>query len=262
MQLHLTSGSDRSPRPAPTVVGRLALALSLALLATSVASAVMPRMGACGACATHQGAWELVAPLGVIGYGFLAAVGWLGRLLLFSIGGAVAAGVHTVLLAAMLVEGRLCPLCVIACALAAGLFLVILAGASSRARLVAGAYLPALIIASGPVAWALAHERAAEVERQAFAHAIRQADPREALAIQVFEQDQCGYCRDFREFYVPRLERDFALQVRVRFLPATASTWVRRTPTIVVEGGPIYEGLPASYHELRSAVEKALGARK
>ena len=241
---------------------RLAIALSAALLVVSIGAALLQHLDACGACATHQGPWALVAPLGGVGYAVLTAVGCLGWFRLFRLGAATAAAVHTALVAAMLARGQFCLVCGVAAGIASGLFLVTLVRSTSRVKFVAGVYLPLLILASGPTAWALARERAAEHGRQDFIRAIQGPTRQDRLTIQVFEQDHCGYCRDFREFHLPKLEREFHDQIHVRFHAATATGWVRRTPTIVVEGGPVYEGLPENYQELRSAVEQALAARK
>jgi len=251
---HSTSGPDRPPR--------LALALSAALLVLSIAAAATQYLALCGGCAIHQGPWTLVAPLGVLGYGALTAIGFRGPHRLFTVGAAVAAGIHTVLVLAMLARGRLCLLCGVAAVLAAALFIVTLARSTARVKMVAFAYLPAVLLASSPAAWALARERAAEHGREAFIRAVRAPGIEDCLSIQVFEQDHCGYCRDFREFYLPRLKREFGSRVRVDFHAATETGWVRRTPTIVIEAGPVYEGLPKNYLELRLAVEQALAARK
>lgn len=262
MRIDPTPSFDRVAGPTPSKLDGVALALSLTLFAVSLAAFALQLLAVCGACTMRQGPWMLVAPLGVIGYGVLTTLGGLGRHRLFRIGAAVAAGVHTVLLAAMLAGERMCALCVVAATLAAALFFAVLVRSTSRLRMIAGAYLPAVVLASGSAAWALAQDRDAERRREAFVRRIRDIQAREGLTLQVFEQDHCGYCRDFREFYLPRLERDFRHELRVRFLAADASGWVRRTPTLVVEGGPIFEGLPRDYQELRSAVEEALRTRK
>jgi len=252
------SFSNRPSRAAP--------ALAAALLLTSIVAFALQETGACGSCALRQGPWSFVAPAGVIGYSALVAIGFLSPYRLFPIGSAIAASVHTVLLATMVILGRLCPVCIGAAVLALALFVVSLVRCPFRMRLIAAVYVPAVLLASGPAAWALAHEEALETERQAFVRAIQESrfkpDRDSVLTIQVFEQDHCGYCRDFREMYLPRLERDFGDRMRVRFLPATATNWVRRTPTIVIEGGAVYEGLPETYSELRAAVEEALSSGK
>jgi len=253
---------DNLSHPASGRPSQLALALSVALFAMSVGAMAVQRLALCGACALSHGPWAIVAPLGAASYGVLFFVGLLGRKGLFSVGTALAAGTHTALVGAMLARGQLCLLCVIAAALAGGLFLVTLLRAASRTRMIACAYLPAVLLVSGPTAWALAQERAVESDRDAFVRAIQRHDLQDRLTIQVFEQDHCGYCRDLRDFYLPRLEREFSNRIEVRFLQATDTVWVRRTPTIVVEGGTIYEGLPESYIVLRSAVNAALAARE
>jgi hypothetical protein len=248
------SACDRIDRPA--------LAISAALLVLSVGAVALQHLALCGGCAINQGSWTLVAPLGVLGYGALTAIGCRGPGRLFTVGAAVAAGIHTVLVLAMLARGRLCLPCGVAAVLATALFVVTLARSGARGKTVAFAYLPAVILASGPATWALARERAAERGREAFIRAVRAPGVEDCLSIQVFEQDNCGYCRDFREFFLPRLEREFGNQIRVNFHAATETGWVRRTPTIVIEAGPVYEGLPKNYLELRLAVEEALAARK
>lgn len=253
---------DFRSTPGPDRPTRLALALSAALLVLSIAAAALQHFALCGGCAIHHGPWTLVAPLGLLGYGALTAIGFWGFRRMFRVGTAVAAGVHTVLGFAMLARGRLCLLCGVAAVLAALLFVVTLARSTARVKMVAFAYLPAVILSSGPATWALARERAAEDGREAFIRAVRVPGVEHGLSIQVFEQDHCGYCRDFREFYLPRLKGEFGSRIRVDFHAATATGWVRRTPTIVIEAGPVYEGLPRNYPELRFAVEQALGARK
>jgi len=256
MDLRSTTGPQDPPRPA--------LVLTVALLAISVSAGVVQHLAAsCGGCMVQKGPWTLVAPLGVLGYGALAALGWWGCRRLFALGAAVAAGVHTALVAAMMARGRICPLCVAAAVLAVALFVVVvLARSGGRLKMVACAYLPSVILSSGPISWALAQERAADRERESFARALQGPGPQDRITIQVFEQDHCGYCRDFREFTLPRLEEEFRDRIQVRFLPALAAAWVRRTPTIAIEGGPVYEGLPQDYADFRAAVERAIAARK
>ncbi|MBI2901132.1 MAG: vitamin K epoxide reductase family protein [Planctomycetes bacterium] len=245
---------------------RLALALSVALLLVSIVAVAIQHLQLCGGCALRQGLFSAVAPGGVFGYGALAVIGWLGPWRLFPWGAAFAAAVHTVLVAAMVMHGHLCIVCVVAATLALALFVVMIVRSNSRLKLIAFAYVPAAILAAGPTSWALAHDEAMKKERDAFIRAIRDSHFTEGaadvLTIQVFEQDHCGYCRDFRELYLPRLEREFGPRIRVRFLSATATTWVRHTPTIVIETGLVYEGLPRDYSEIRSAIEAALAARK
>ncbi len=255
MDLRSTTGPQQPPR--------LALALALALFAASIGAGVVQHLAAsCGGCMVQEGPWTLVAPMGVLGYGALATLGWSGRPRFFTVGAAVAAGVHTVLVAAMLMRGRICPLCVAAAILAGALFVVVLVRSRSRLKMIACGYLPAVILAAGPISWALAQERAADREQEAFARALQGPRPQDRITIQVFEQDHCGYCRDFREFTLPRLEQEFRGRIQVRFLPAIATAWVRRTPTIAIEGGAVYEGFPEDYADFRAAVERALAARK
>lgn len=237
----------------------LALAISAALFVISAGTTALERLAPCAACATHQGPWASVAPLGAAGYAALTAIGVLGRPRLFATGTAVAAGIHTALILAMLARGRFCTPCALAAAMAGALFATTLARSRTPGRMFAFAYLPAVLLASGPVAWALAREQASAREREHFVRAPRAGS---SLSIAVFEQDHCGYCRDFRDLYLPRLEREFGSRIRVDFHAAASTAWVRRTPTIVIEGGPVYEGLPPHYLELRRAVEEALAARE
>lgn len=250
------SGAPRLPR--------VSLALAGALLVASVVALAIQETGACGGCQVRDGAWKFVAPAGIAGYAVLLVFGFLSPQHLFPIGAAIAAAVHTVLVVAMLVLGKVCFICVSAAALALALFVILLIRSNARVKIVACVYVPAVLVASGPTAWALAQEETRENERQAFIQAVHGSGSSRdaALTIQVFEQDHCSYCRDFRELYLPRLERDFGGRVHVRFLPATATRWVQRTPTIVIEGGPVYEGLPETYSELRVAVERAMSSGK
>lgn len=245
---------SESPR-----IPRIAVAFSAALMILSIAAVVLQATGDCGSCAVRNGPWYLIAPLGALGYAALTVAGLLRSCRVFSTGSAMAAAMHTVLVAAMVLQERFCALCAIAAALAIAMLLIVLGQEERPGTLLLRIYLPVLLVAAGPTGWALSNERALATDRQAFARAIHRTDP---VAIQVFEQDQCGYCRDFRAFYLPQLDREFRDQVRVLFLPATAASWVRRTPTIVIEGGPIFEGLPVNYAELRSAVAGALDSRK
>lgn len=231
-----------------------------ALFLTSVIALVLQQIGACGSCAIHQGPWTFVAPAGVIGYAVLVAIGFLSPQHLFPIGAMIAAALHTVLIAAMAVTGKFCPICIVAAALALALLVVTLVQNPLRVKLLAWVYVPTLLVASAPALWALGHEDVLKGERDAFVRGLQNRDS--VLTIQVFEQDHCSYCRDFREVYLPRLNRDFGDRVRVRFLEATSTTWVRRTPTIVIEAGPIYEGLPENYTDLKTAVDQALSSGK
>ena len=81
------------------------------------------------------------------------------------------------------------------------------------------------------------------------------------LKVDVFEMDHCPYCRDFRDFYLPRLEKDFGHRVKVSFHDAQTASWVERTPTIAIQGGVVFEGLPREYDHLYQAIFRSLSER-
>ena len=82
-------------------------------------------------------------------------------------------------------------------------------------------------------------------------------DGGEILVLDVFELSSCGYCKDFRRGFAPRLQKDFP-SVPIRYHDAAAVNWVERTPTILIGGELAFEGLPGRYKDLAQAVGLSL----
>ncbi len=236
-----------------------AAGLVLALLALWVEA-----IGGCGGCRRGTSETLVVAGAGTLAYTVLLTVAMLNREALFHIGVFVAAAVHTVLVVWMIVKHEACPVCI-------GAAVAALANAGFALRhgaplaLVDRVYVPAVLAASGLVfAAIIAEERVAGHSEAKARHAVREATvaaPSGRLAILVYENDHCPYCREFREQYEPALNREFGGDVEIRYFNAESVAWVRRTPTIVVENGPVYEGLPVELAVLSRAVSEARARR-
>lgn len=238
----------------------LAIAVSAALFLISVCALVVQELGWCGTCSADVTHDRAIGLAGCVGYALLTIIGVLGYVRTFAFGAAVAAGVHTVLFGKLLESGSLCAICLLAALTAALLVMVVLAQAKRSRKLVAWGYLPTVLVATLAATAFAAKAEAAKLQFAQFLAATR-ADGA-PLTVRVFEQAHCPYCQDFRDYYLPRLQQEFGDRLQVSFLPATAAAWVRRTPTIAVEAGEIFEGLPANYSDLRAAVSQALAARK
>ncbi len=236
-----------------------AAGLVLALVALGVEA-----LGGCGSCRRGTSETLVVAVAGTLAYTALLTVALLNRESFFHIGVFVAAAVHTVLVVWMIVKQEACPVCI-------GAAVAALANAAVALRhgaplsLVDRVYVPAVLAASGLVfAAIIAEERVAGHSEAKARHAVREAAvaaPAGRLAILVYENDHCPYCLEFRERYEPALNREFGEGVEIRYFNAEGVAWVRRTPTIVVESGPVYEGLPVELATLTRAVSDARARR-
>lgn len=257
--------NERLALPAPVRAATLIqLAVAIAVFAVEV-------LDICVGCETGGLRLRLVIALvGVVGYGLIALAANFGRVGILYAGLAIAAGVHVALVGWMVAEGELCLTC---SAAAAGLVVLVIVALVWRSlpwravfRLVHVAFVPAALLA-GIFAWGAARadaDRKSERDIQIARGYV--FSPRPAMAsgdapplrIAVYESEHCPYCLEFREDYLPRLNREFKGQVEVRFLEARSASWVRRTPTILVEGGPVWEGLPVRYSDLRDVVAEEL----
>jgi len=254
----------------PCPVPRRELALvGLQVVLASIALG-LDLVEACGACTRTTPFHMAIAAVGVASYLALLALGATGFRGLFYTGIFVAGGIHTALLLWMMETQSFCLPCVASTAVALALIALAIRSGRPVTRLVERAFLPALLLTGGVC---FASEAIQDARKEAW---VREAlPPREAtispedgpaparpVTVAVFEQDHCPYCREFRERYLPRLEHDFGPKIAVRFLPVEAGSWVRRTPTIAIESGPVFDGLPRQYEDLRRAVEETLATRR
>lgn len=245
-------------------------AAAWAQLAIAGAAFFVEVLGICGGCETGGPRIRLaIASAGLAGYACLALAGELGRARLFHVGLAIAAGIHSALVLWMAAAGALCLTCAIAAAGVATLLTVSLVWRTLPWRtlwgLFRGAFVPALLLA-GVFAWSAARAEAARETEQELAITRGQVFPPRPISVEgalplriaVYESERCPYCLEFRADYLPRLKRDFKGRIEIRFVDAREATWVRRTPTILVEGGPVWEGLPLRYADLRDVVAEEL----
>ena len=112
------------------------------------------------------------------------------------------------------------------------------------------------------IAQAYESERRTDVREMAAAQDTSEANA--PLRITVYEQPGCGHCEDFRTYYLSRLRSDFGHSVDVSLLHYTEASWVRATPTVVIEGisGPAMVGLSMPYEDLREVIVTRLSARR
>ncbi len=254
-----TSSTAKRPLKAQVLLALLGLILAaVALVAESV--------GGCRACGPGDGTRLAIAIGGTAGYLGLAAVGLGGFGAAFHAGVIAAAAVHTALATWMATVGTLCPLCVAIALAAFGNAALGLALGHTPAMLLERIYVPTLLVTSGLVFVAIAKDGTALAERHAAAQ-VALSEPHRGrpatgatIRVLVYENDHCGHCRDFRDAYAPQLAKEFESRVAVEYRDAATAPWVRRTPTIAVEGGPVFEGLPIRYEDLRGAVEAALAS--
>ncbi len=243
------------------------VALAVVGLLLAIASLASETMGICGSCGDGNGIHIGIGAAGTLGYLGLAIAALAGFESLFQIGVLAVAAVHTALATWMVTIGGLCPICIAAALAAFANAAVGLATSRTPFALLERTFLPTLLVASGVVFAVVVHEGRDQAERVTSARRDLAATAPPTLAsrgsairLLVYENDNCGYCQEFRDGYAPLLARDFGSRVAVEFREAVSASWVRRTPTIAIEAGTVFEGLPLRYEDLRSAVEAALGA--
>jgi hypothetical protein len=255
-----------APRVPRLHVGLAGLQFALALLALGLG---LTR--ACGSCSRGGDVHLMVAGVGSAAYLALVFLGVQGHARLFSTGVFLAGGVHMALGISMVLGAIFCPTCAASLGVALLLMVLVQKSLPEDLRLLGRAFLPALLVTGAGMLGPWAKEESRGVERSRVTR-VRSAEPpaltRAAslgpVHVTVYEKTDCGYCRDFREFYSPRLEQDFGPAVEITFLPAERASWVERTPTIAIEGGNVFEGLPRTYEDLHDAVaqtRRVLGAR-
>lgn len=255
--------------------GHVALAgVQLALSGIAVAVDVAKL---CSGCEV-RGIWGVenlhlwIALAGSLAYLSLVLLGVFDRAKLFYFGVMSAAGVHTVLAAWIWTQSLACFPCIASAVVAAILAAAALGSRRAPWHLVERAYVPVLLASACFSYLAIAEAASIEETRERGIEAFRQeieAGPagrgtaeRGRTVVRVFESDECPYCAEFRDAYLPRLRRDFGDAVEVRFADARSTNWVRRTPTIALENGLVFEGLPERYGDLQGAVSQALEGSK
>lgn len=231
-------------------VAAASLALAGVQLLLAIAALYLDLSEACGGCRVGGELRPWIAGAGVLGYAALLVLGAIGRREAFYQGSFVALGVHVALGTAMAVAGSICWICA-----AAALVGLALGALALRARPAAAPYATAgaavltlLVALPGAIA---AQERSVHRERVTKA-SNSSLGP---TVLEVFEAERCSYCQDFRKHYLPRLRADFGASVEVRFQDAKSARWVERTPTFLLDGVPVFEGLPNRYEDLREVLD-------
>jgi hypothetical protein len=248
--------SDRIPGAQMALVG---IQLGLALLALAV-----DLLHSCGACGRggilHLG----VALLGAVGYGALLGFAFLGRTLSFYRGVFAAVGIHAALGLVLLLEKSLCLPCL--CSLGVATLLAVLAalGPNVGCRYLLSIAAPmaaiTLMLSLPNLHWAAGGPEGSP----AIARAAREPRPTSAgvPSLDVYEAPHCAYCNSFRSDYLPLLEADYQGRLAVRFHEASSASWVQRTPTFVLGGRLLFEGLPYRYQDLADAVDSELAVQR
>lgn len=259
-------------RPAPNESRRNVPALQLVLAGVLALLALLALgldlAGACGSCARGTDFHALIAAMGSVGYLALLGFGLWGRSYLFHRGVFAAGGIHLALLLWMAQRGSFCALCVTTAAVAFVLVGVCLRAAEAPTAFLGRVFVPASLAAGALAAWAQAAEESRLLEKSRALLGAKAGPPlhdplsEKKASLVVYEIDHCGYCRDFRSFYLPRLRKEFGSRLEVRFLAAESTSWVNRTPTFVLEGKLAFEGLPLRYEDLRVAVARSLAVRE
>jgi hypothetical protein len=245
----------RIPR---THIALAGLQLALALLATALDLA-----RSCGACSRGGGVRLSISALGAIGYGALAVFGLRNSWTPFYRGVFAAAGVHGALGLIMALEQRSCLPCLTSLAVA-----MILAGHAAWTACLPSVILvrttaPATIATLALLLPGLAQPPTRE---EAAGQAFQIASPSKPASVRVaqldvYEAAHCSYCTSFRSDYLPRLEADFQGRLEVRFHDTSRFAWIERTPTFILDGKPLFEGLPYRYEDLAEAIRLPLTAR-
>ena len=245
------------------LLGLAGLQCGLALVAL-----VLDLVEGCGACARITDTHTLIAAAGVVAYLALLILGLAGRMTAFTRGIYVALGIHAALMLWMFLGEGLCGLCVVSAVVA--LIFTFLAADERRSLFlemvcVTGGF----ILGMGIASVAVSQEAERKTEEARTIEKLHQDRPfapdleskSAPIRITVFEMEACGFCQEFRDFFSPRIERDFGSRVEISYRAARETTWVRWTPTIVVEGQDPIQGLPRSYGDLSLAIQKSLRER-
>ncbi len=234
--------------------------LALALLAVGLDLAE-----ACQACSTRGNLHLGIALLGAAGYAALLWYALSGRTALFSLGVFAAAGIHATLGAVLVQEGRACIPCILSFVGAAALAVLVVRPLNRSARY----FLPVLGM-SAALSFALyaflsgpsRSEAGDSVRREPVALSPRSPESLGTTSLDVYEAVHCSYCRSFREEYVPLLESEYKGRLAIQFHEASSAAWVLRTPTFVLGGKLLFEGLPYRYQDLAAAVNTELAMQR
>ncbi len=256
------STGDRLPR---RVVPRDLVALAGLELGLALLSLGLDLARACGSCELGGGLRLLVAGAGVVGYLGLLLLGLRNAWAPFFVGAFAATGIHAALALLMILSGKFCLPCGAAAVVAIALGLRAAYVDRSRFTMAAAVTIPAAILTLGALFPSIAAAKDRAALRKDLHRTIR--PPHSSLAdgatvrLDVYEADHCPYCRDFRNLYYPRLSGDFGDSVEVRFHDAAGVRWIERTPTFLVDGVPVFEGLPHRYEDLREVLSVARAQR-
>jgi hypothetical protein len=246
-------------------IPRLQAGLVLLQLCFALLAAGLDLAQACGACSTDGSFHLIVAVAGVLGYAALLGMTRMRRTSLFTTGVFVATGVHAALGSVLIAQGTLCPPCIASLAVAAVLTVLVVRHQSvARSRTL----LPAIALSGAATVLLFvmlpgpAHAQSAELPtRRQMVTQLRTEGTTEST-LDVYEAVHCPYCQDFRTDYLPLLEADYQGRLAIRFHDARAAGWVKRTPTFVLDGWLLFEGLPYRYQDLAAAVDAELSGQR
>lgn len=254
----LPDPKEASPRIPRAHLGLATLQAGIALLALGLDVAE-----ACGSCSRGGRLHLQIAAVGAAAYTLLLVLGLRNAWTAFYLGVYAAAGVHTALGVVMVLGGTLCPPCLAGLVVSLVLAILAIRKGGTPIALAPYAILPAFALVLGALLPKAAEASRHDAERARRVEELRAAAaPRgPGLRIDVFEMDHCPYCVEFRQRFLPRLRSDFGETLEVAFHDALRTSWVRRTPTLVLADGPVYEGLPHRYEDLREAVAAVARSR-
>lgn len=243
-----------------------AILLGQAALAAAALGTDLLRL--CGSCGAGFGIHAGIAGIGLLGYLSLLVLLRLKAWMPVYAGVFAAAGVHLALGALMIAQGSFCPICALSAILSLAGPSVLLRLDREAVRWTLWSTAPACIL-SGLVTWTAfgtldARAEAARAQAREAARLLleggpeaRQAPSPQVPELHVFQHEHCPYCREFREDVAPRLRREFP-HLEIVYHPADGVPWVRRTPTFVLGGEVLFEGLPVDSRDLARSISRAL----
>lgn len=258
--------TSRNPDRPEGSIPRLHRVLAGLQMVLAITSVVLDLSGACGACEKSGGPRLEIALGGSAAYLGLFLLGWWEWRKAFYTGVFLAAGVHTALGAILILNRAACVPCLLSAVVAIAFAAHALLGGPvpvKRAKVAwPAAFLVTLAVLAPGLASARAHHHE-EDRREAMRAPRGEADraSRPGIRLEVYEMARCPYCREFRETFLPRLAREFGDRVEVSFHDAARVPWIERAPTLVIEGGPVFDGLPLRYEHLRDALGEAIEKR-
>jgi chitodextrinase len=237
------------------------LALTHVSFLLALVALILDFLKTCSACGDSLNIHTTIAASGAFSYALLLFLGWRGHARFFYSGLVLASGIHAGLIASMVAGSNFCPIC----AFAGGVSLLLLGQALSTRvfplRVGALLFILAGSLAVSGYTELQNIESKRSKERMARLRKVEQpllTAAEKIIAVTVYEREGCHHCRHFRETYLPKLQADFGKEIKITFIPAKLAPEIKLTPTVVIEGGPVFEGV-RSYDDLYQAVALKLG---